>query len=159
MALGKRTGTAFKESKRVLISQKVLIHYDARQPLILACDASQVGIGAVLSHQQDDGSERPVAFASRTMTNAEQKYAQIEREGLAVVFGVTRFHEYIYGRHFTLVSDHKPLLTLFNERTGVSEMASARIQRWALKLSGYHYTFRHKPGIMNGNADGLSRLP
>ena len=69
------------------------------------------------------------------------------------------FHEYIYGRHFTLVSDHKPLLSLFNERNGVSEMASARIQRWALKLSGYHYTFRHKPGIMNGNADGLSRLP
>ena len=75
------------------------------------------------------------------------------------MFGVTRFHEYIYGRHFTLVSDHKPPLTLFNERTGVSEMASARIQRWFLKLSGYHYTFRHKPGIMNGNADGLSRLP
>ena len=86
---------------------------------------------------------------------------------MTVVFEVTRFHEYIYGRHFTLVSDHKPLLTLFNERTGVSEMertgvsemASARIQRWALKLSGYHYTFRHKPGIINGNADALSRLP
>ena len=156
---GKERETAFKESKRVLISQKVLIHYDARKPLILACDASPVGIGPVLSHQQDDGSERPIAFASRTLTTAEQKYAKIEREGLAVVFGVTRFHEYIYGRHFTLVSDHKPLLSLFNERTGVSEMASARIQRWALKLSGHHYTFRHKLAITNGNADGLSRLP
>ena len=156
---GKEQETAFKEAKRVLISQKVLIHYDARKPLILACDASPVGIGAVLSHQENDGSERPIALASRTLTTAEQNYAQIEREGLAVVFGVTRFQEYIYGRHFTLVSDHKPLQTLFNERNGVSEMASARIQRWALKLSGYHYTFRHKPGIMNGNADGLSRLP
>ena len=142
-----------------MISQKVLIHYDARKPLILVCDASPVSIGVVSSHQEDDGSERPIAFAWRTLTTAEQKYAQIEREGLTVVFEVTRFHEYIYGRHFTLVSDHKPLLTLFNERTGVSEMASARIQRWALKLSGYHYTFRHKPGIINGNADGLSRLP
>ena len=157
--LGNKQETAFKESKRALISQKDLIHYDARKPLILACDASPVGVGAVLSHQQDDDSERPIAFASRTLRSAEQKYAQIEQEGLAVVFGVTRFHEYIYGRHFTLVLNHKPLLTLFNERTGVSEIASARIQRWTLKLSGYHHTFRHKPGIMNGNADGLSRLP
>ena len=90
---------------------------------------------------------------------AEQKYAQIEQEGLAVVFGVTRFHKYIYGRHFTLLSDHRPLVTLFNEATGVSKKVSARIQRWDLKLSGYHNTFRHKPRIMNGNADGLSRLP
>ena len=156
---GKEQETAFKESKRELISHKVLIHYNARKPLILACDASPVDIGTVLSHQEDDGSERPITFASRTLMTAEQKYAQIEREGLAVVFGVIHVHEYIYGRHFTLVSDHKQLLTLFNERTGVSEMASARIQRWALKLSGYRYTFMHKPGIMNGNADRLSRLP
>ena len=114
MALGKRTGTAFKESKRLLTSQKLLIHDDARMPLILACDASTVGIEAVLSYQEGDGSERPIAFAWRTSTTSEQKYAQIERESLAVVFGVTRFHEYIYGRHFTLVSDHRPLLTLSN---------------------------------------------
>ena len=60
----------------LLISQKVLIYYEARKPLILACDASPVGIGAVLSHQEDDGSERPIAFASRTLTTAEQKYAR-----------------------------------------------------------------------------------
>ena len=135
------------------------MHYDPSKPLILACDASSVGIGLVLSHQGQDGSEHPVVFASRTLSRAEQNHAQIKREGLAVVFGVTNLNEYLYGIHFMLVSDHKPLLTLFNEKMGVSTTGSARIQRWALKLSGYQYTFRHKPGAMNAIADGLSRLP
>ena len=98
-------------------------------------------------------------FASRTLATAERKYAQIEKEGLAVVFGVKKFHFYLFGRKFTIYSDHKPLQHLFSESRPVPSLASARIQRWALTLSAYNYVISHRAGTANSNADGLSRLP
>ena len=77
---------------------------------------------------------KPVAFASRTLTAAERNYAQIDKEALAVIFGITRFHQYIYGQKFELHTDHKPLLGLLGESKSVPQMASARMQRWALQL-------------------------
>ena len=67
-------------------------------------------VEAVLSHKMSDGTERPIAFASRTLSSAEKNYSQLDKEGLACIFGVKRFHLYLYGRNFTLVTDHKPLL-------------------------------------------------
>ena len=90
---------------------------------------------------------------------AEKKYSQVEREGLAVVFGVKHFHKYLFGREFKIITDHKPLLGLFKEDKATSPMASARIQRWALTIGGYHYKLQYQPGKLNANADGLSRLP
>ena len=106
---------AFKQAKSFLHSKSLLTRYDENKPLIIAGDASSYGLGAVLSHRMDDGSELPVVCASRTLSPAEKKYSQLEKEALAIVFAVRKFHDYIYGHKFILYSDHKPLQSLLNE--------------------------------------------
>lgn len=150
---------AFETTKSQLSSDRVLVHYDPDKPIILACDASPYGLGAVLSHKLENGEEKPIAYTSRSLAPAEKKYSQIEKEALAIVFGVVRFHQYLYGRPFTILSDHKPLQGVFKETAGVPVMASARIQRWGLTLSAYDYKIKFKAGSENANADLLSRLP
>ena len=112
--------------KQRLVSAEVLAHYDPSTPLRLSCDACSMGIGAVIAHVFPDGLERPVAYASRPFPKSEKIYSQIEKEGLAIVFGVTKFHQFLYGRYFTLVTDHKPLVTIFGANQGIPPIASAR---------------------------------
>lgn len=150
---------AFDDSKSLMQSGALLVHYEGDKDLILACDASPYGVGAVLSHRMPDGTDRPIGFVSRTLTAAEKNYSQLDKEGLAVIFGVKKFHKYIYGRRFTIVTDHKPLLGLFSEMRAVPQMASPRIQRWAVTLGAYDYVVIYKPGKAHSNADALSRLP
>ena len=87
---------------------------------------------------------------------AERKYSQLDKEALALIFGVKHYHHYLYGR---VLSDHKPLKYIFSASKSTPAMASARIQRWAILLGGYHYCIEYKPGQQNANADAFSWLP
>jgi len=150
---------AFSWPKQALASSPVLVHYDPSLPIHLAADVSAYGIGAVISHVARDGSEHPIAFASCSLSVSERNYSQIEKEALALVFGVRKFHQFIYGRHFTLVTDHKPLLAILGPKKEIPPLAAARMQRWAFQLSGHDYDTLFKPTTAHCNADGLSRLP
>lgn len=154
-----RCREAFRQLKQKLASSEVLVHYDPQLPLCLDCDASAYGVGAVLSHRMPDGSDRPTAYASRTLNAAERNYVQIEKEGLAMVYGVRKFHKYIYGRPFTLITDHKPLVAIFGSKKGMPTLAAARLQQWALFLLGYQYDLEFRSTLKHANADGFSRLP
>ncbi|UYV80232.1 K02A2.6-like, partial [Cordylochernes scorpioides] len=154
----KECGEAIDKCKNSITSERVLVPYDATLPLCLATDASQIGVGAVLSHIIE-GQERPIMFASRTLSEAEQNYSQIEKEALAIIYGVTKFHQFIYGRKFILITDHKPLVTILGSRSGIPTLSTSRLQRWALILSAYSYDIKFRRTQDHGNADLLSSFP
>ena len=104
----KQCAKAFDQAKEKLSKAEVLAHYDPWLPIRLAGDASSYGIGAVLSHVLANGTERQVVYASWTLLSNEQHYAQVEKEALYLIFGVLKFYQYIYGREFTLMTDHCP---------------------------------------------------
>ena len=149
----------FNISKKLLTSSDVLVHYNPQHKLVLACDASAYGVGAVLSYKFPDGSERPIGYASHLLSPAERNYSQLEKEGLACIFSVKRFHSFIFGRCFDLITDHKPLLALMSEHRPTSPQASARVKRWSLLLSAYEYKLEFRGTNLHQNADALSRLP
>ena len=150
---------AFAKAKELLQSAELLVHFNPDLKLVLASDASNYGIGTVLSHEMPDGTERPIGYVSRSLNPAERNYSTIDKEALAIIVGVKKFHQFLYGKRFTIRTDHKPLKGLFGEKKGISSQASPRVQRWALTLAAYEYDIQYKAGAMNGNADALSRLP
>ncbi|XP_015262798.1 PREDICTED: uncharacterized protein K02A2.6-like, partial [Gekko japonicus] len=156
---GQAEEKAFVGVKELLTSNAVLTHYDEHKLLVLAADASPFGVGAVLSHLMPDGSEAPIAFYSRSLSAAERNYAQIDKEGLALVAAVKKFHDFIFGRRFLLVTDHKPLLGIFAPDKQLPNIMSPRMLRWAIFLQAYDFDLEHRPGKAIGHADALSRCP
>jgi transposase InsO family protein len=149
---------AFKRIKSFITKELTLAHYDINSELVLTCDASPVGLGAVLEIKVN-GVLKPVSFVSRSLTTCERNYSQIEREALSIVFALKKYRQYLLGRHFILRTDHRPLTVLFGENNGIPQMVSSRIKRWALVLSAYSYSIEYIPTKENGCADFLSRKP
>jgi len=149
---------AFKTVKQLIAADTCLTHFDATAPITLATDASGYGIGCVLSHRTSDG-ERPICFASRSLTKPEKNYSQLDREGLSIVWAVKKMSDYIYGRHFTLVTDNRPIAAILSPNKATPPMVAARLQRWSSFLSGYDYTIEQRSTHKHANADFLSRFP
>ena len=120
---------AFTTLKTKLTSTNILVHYDVNLPLRLACDASAYRVGAVISHIMTNGDEKPIAYVSHSLTKSEKNYSQIEKEALSIIFGIKKFHQFLYGRKFTLITDHKPLLAILGPKTKLPTLAAARFQR------------------------------
>ena len=148
-----------KTAKQLLTTSNLLIHYDPSLLLKLATDASQYGLGAVISHVLPTGEERPIAFASRSLSASKKNYSQIDKEALSLIFGIKKFHSYLYGRRFTLITDHKPLTSILGPTKGVPSVAAVQMHRWALLLAAYNYNIEFRPTTTHCNADALSRLP
>ena len=150
---------AFNELQAAITSDTVMAYYDPTAETELIVDASPVGVAAVLTQKSrnDSGSEDTciIAYASRALTDVEKRYSQTEKEGLALVWGCERFHLYLYGSTFNLITDHKALEIIFrNPRS----KPPARIERWQLRLQQYDFTVTYRPGEGNP-ADYLSRHP
>lgn len=150
---------AFKKVKEEMQSERFLVHYNPEFPLILATDASPYGVGAVLSHVYPDGSERPIQYASQTLNETQRRYKQVDREAYAIIFGVRKFHQYLCGRKFTLMTDNEPLKQIFSETKGLPTMAALRMQHYATFLQAFNYTIKFRPTKEHCNADAFSRLP
>ena len=143
---------AFVTLKTLLTTEPLLQYPDFTRPFVLTTDASNDAIGAVLS-QGPIGKDLPIAYASRTLINAEKNYPTIEKELLAIVWSCKYFRQYLYGRKFTIVTDHRPLTWIFSVKD-----PSSRLLRWRLKLEEYEYEVKYKKGSSNTNADALSRI-
>ena len=142
---------AFNAVKEAIAKATTLAYYDPMKETTIQVDASSRGLGAVLMQEG-----RPIAFASKSLTETERRYANIEREMLAVVFGCKRFHTYVYASHFTIESDHKPLEMISKKNI---TCAPPRLQRMLLETQGYDFDIKYRPGKEVMLADGLSRLP
>ncbi len=150
--------TAFDQIKKALTSDLFLTHYDPKLEIIVASDASSYGVGSCILHKMPDGTKKPIAHASRTLLPAEKHYSQIEKEALGIIFAVTKFHRYLHGRFFTLQTDHKPLITIFESKKGLPIYTANRLLRWGTILLNYNFKIEYLPSKQISHADGLSRL-
>ena len=144
---------AFQTLKQALIQSPVLRYFDPELPTQIHVDASPVGLCAILAQTDENGTEQIVQYASRALTPVEQRYSQTEREALAVVWACEHLHIYVRGSPVTIYTDHKPLVSIFNNPRS---RPTARIERWTLRLQPYEATIKYRTGHDNP-ADYLSR--
>ena len=142
--------TAFETIKQVITELPVLVYFDKNKTHVIQTDASKSGLGAVLLQES-----HPVIYASRTLLETEQRYSNIERELLSVVFGLERLHHYTYGQTITVQTDHEPLTSIWKKSIAA---ASPRLQRLLLRLAQYDVDIQYLKGKENVIADALSRV-
>ena len=145
----KEQDVAFDKIKEAVTSAPVLKYFDSSKPTEGSGDTSSQGLGFVLTQE-----DHPVTYASRALTQAEQRYSQIEKELLALVFGLEHNHQYVYGRKVILYTDHKPLVSISSKPLAA---APKRLQRLLLRLQQYDAEVRYRPGREMYLADTLSR--
>ena len=143
---------AFQGLKERLACAETLGYYDKDSPTQVIAYASPVGLGAVLTQKQKNGP-RVLCYASRSLTDTERRYSQTEKEAQALVWACEKFHPYVYGVPFDLVTDHKPLEVIYGPRS----KPCAHIERWVLRMQPYKFKVKYEPGPSN-IADPLSRL-
>ena len=144
---------AFRKLKTVLCSSPILYSPDLGREFVLQTDASDRGVGAVLSQQMCDGEEHPIAYYSRKLLPREERYSTVEKECLAVKLGIQAFRVYLLGRPFQIQTDHRSLVWLDRLKE-----SNTRLARWSLALQPYQFTVTYRPGSANNNADALSRM-
>ena len=149
---GREQNEAFSKLKEALVNHVTLGFFDVSARTKVIADASPIGLGAVLLQIQE-GVPRVIYYANRSLSDVERRYSQTEREGLALVWACERFRSYLIGTKFELLTDHKPLLSIYGKRS----KPSARIERWVLRLQPFDFTVVHIKGRQN-IADPLSRL-
>ena len=144
---------AFETLKGEIASRSVSAYPDFSKPFRLYTDASNLGLGAILAQKQE-GKEKIICCASRTLNNAESNYSTTKKECLAIVWGVQVFRPFLVATHFEILTDHYALQWLRSMKS-----ASAILHRWAAALEDYRFTILHRPGKLQGHVDALSRLP
>ena len=149
----KEQSYAFLLLKNLLCQAPVLAYPRFDQPFVLQTDASDLGLGAVLTQFDVHGNERVISYASRPLTDREKEYSATEKEALAVVFATNHYRVYLFSKTFTLVTDHSALRWLH------SVEPKGPIACLLMDLQEYTFDIKHRPGTANQNADALSRLP
>ena len=142
---------SFVHLKHALSSSPILRSPDFNRQFILQTDASDRGVGAVLSQRDDDGTDRPVGFFSKKLLPRESRYSTVEKECLAIKLATHAFRVYLLGRPFIIQTDHHSLRWLDQLKD-----SNSRLTRWSLALQPYTYTVEYRTGTSNGNTDGLS---
>lgn len=151
---------SFETLKNEITSDRVLVPYDPSRPIVLSTDASPTGAGATLSHVYEDGSERPITYIHKKFCSTQVNYSQIDKEAYAIKWAVEKLHQYLIGRQFTLITDHKPLLYIFgNQRKRLPVLTATRLLHYALFLHEFDFIIKYRKAEEHGNADFLSRLP
>ena len=152
--MGEKQEKSYELMKKVLTEIPVLIHSNFEKDFILSTDASGYALGAVLEQEEDDGKLHPVGYASKTLTKIEQKYLTTELECYAVVWGIEKFHHYLYERKFKVITDHQALTWLIKNENSLK----GRRACWVLKMEPYDFEIIYKEGRKHKNTDALSRM-
>lgn len=150
---------SFDVIKEHLISAPILAHYNPDFSLRLYTDSSYYGLGSFLTQIENDGSEKPTGYASRSLNSAELKYSVIDKEATAIMFCIKKWNQYLFCNKFTLVTDHKPKITrIFCPKKGLPVYAAPRLQRYAVFLASHDFNIEYVNTKYNGPADGCLKL-